>query len=182
MRRALDIDEQSYGAEHPEVAIRLNNLAMLLQATNRLAEAEPMMRRALTIDEQSYGAEHPKFANVLSNLAKLLWALDRSDEGEILARRAVEVFKCSLGSRHPSIAAPLSVLTRLLRANGELSDAVSAISDAVRVVYDFRRQSGHEHPLTSIIVQNFRDTLSETGILEDEIERRLVEVSKFDKP
>ncbi|HBL27213.1 MAG TPA: hypothetical protein DD490_10295, partial [Acidobacteria bacterium] len=34
-RRALAIDEKSFGAEHPNVAIRLNNLALLLQATNR---------------------------------------------------------------------------------------------------------------------------------------------------
>jgi len=34
MRRALAIDEQSYGAEHPSVAIDLNNLALLLQDTN----------------------------------------------------------------------------------------------------------------------------------------------------
>ena len=53
MRRALAIDEKSLGPEHPNVAIRLNNLAALLQATNRLAEAEPLMRRALAIDEQS---------------------------------------------------------------------------------------------------------------------------------
>ena len=51
MRRALAIDEKSYGPDHPNVAIRLNNLAELLQATNRLAEAEPLMRRALAIDE-----------------------------------------------------------------------------------------------------------------------------------
>ena len=31
----------------------LNNLAQLLQATNRLEEAEPLMRRALAIDEKS---------------------------------------------------------------------------------------------------------------------------------
>ena len=53
MRRALAIDEQSYGPDHPDVAIDLNNLAQLLQATNRLGEAEPLMRRALAIDEQS---------------------------------------------------------------------------------------------------------------------------------
>ena len=53
MRRALAIDEESYGPDHPNVAIRLNNLAHLLQATNRLAEAEPLMRRALAIDEKS---------------------------------------------------------------------------------------------------------------------------------
>jgi hypothetical protein len=57
---------------HPDVAIDLNNLAQLLQATNRLAEAEPLMRRALEIDERSYGSEHPKVAIRLNNLAQLL--------------------------------------------------------------------------------------------------------------
>ncbi|NBO66785.1 MAG: tetratricopeptide repeat protein, partial [Acidobacteria bacterium] len=45
MRRALAIDEASFGKDHPDVARDLNNLAGLLQATNRLAEAEPLMRR-----------------------------------------------------------------------------------------------------------------------------------------
>ncbi len=62
MRRALAIDEASYGPDHPDVAIHLNNLASLLQATNRLAEAEPMYRRALAIDEASYGPDHPNVA------------------------------------------------------------------------------------------------------------------------
>ena len=60
MRRALAIDEQSYGPEHPKVATDLNNLAQLLQATNRLEEAEPLMRRALAIDEQSYRPRAPQ--------------------------------------------------------------------------------------------------------------------------
>ena len=60
MRRALAIDEKSYGPEHPDVARDLNNLAQLLQATNRLGEAEPLMRRALAIDEKSFGPEHPE--------------------------------------------------------------------------------------------------------------------------
>ena len=63
MRRALAIDEKSFGPEHPDVATDLNNLAQLLQATNRLAEAEPLMRRALEIDEKSYGPEHPNVAS-----------------------------------------------------------------------------------------------------------------------
>ena len=69
MRRALAIDEKSYGPDHPNVATDLNNLAQLLQATNRLAEAEPLMRRALAIDEKSYGPEHPNVAIGLNNLA-----------------------------------------------------------------------------------------------------------------
>ena len=76
MRRALAIDEQAYGPDHPSVATRLNNLAGLLQATNRLAAAEPLYRRALAIDEQAYGPEHPASPR-LNNLARLLQATNR---------------------------------------------------------------------------------------------------------
>jgi hypothetical protein len=41
------------------VAANLNNLAHLLQATNRLSEAEPLYRRAVAINEQSLGPDHP---------------------------------------------------------------------------------------------------------------------------
>ena len=75
MRRAVAIDEQSYGAEHPRVAIDLNNLATLLQATNRLAEAEPLMRRAVDIFRQSFGEEHPNTQTVEQNLRLLLDAM-----------------------------------------------------------------------------------------------------------
>ena len=50
----------------------LNNLALLLQATNRLAEAEPLYRRALAIDEKSLGPDDPDVARDLNNLALLL--------------------------------------------------------------------------------------------------------------
>ena len=57
------------------MAIRLNNLAQLLQATNRLAEAEPMMRRALAIFEASLGPDHPWTVGARNNLAALEAAL-----------------------------------------------------------------------------------------------------------
>jgi len=72
MRRALDIDEASFGSQHPDVAIDLNNLALLLQATNRLFEAEPLMRRAAEIFERSLGPDHPNTKIVQGNLAVLL--------------------------------------------------------------------------------------------------------------
>ncbi len=52
-RRALTIDEAAYGATHPRVATRLNNLALLLQETNRLEEAEPLYRRMVSILQRS---------------------------------------------------------------------------------------------------------------------------------
>ena len=48
-RRALKINEESYGQDHPKVALNLSNLAQLLQSKNRPLEAEPLIRRAVAI-------------------------------------------------------------------------------------------------------------------------------------
>jgi len=83
MRRALQIDEESFGQNHPNVAIRLNNLAQLLKATNRLAEAEPLMRRHLEIFLQfthDTGHPHPHLRDAVNNYASLLQAMGNSDD------------------------------------------------------------------------------------------------------
>src|SRR5205085_2700699 len=43
----------------------INNLAELLQDTNRLDEAEPLYRRALALWEKSLGPDHPDVATTL---------------------------------------------------------------------------------------------------------------------
>ena len=99
MRRALAIDETSLGPDHPNVATSLNNLAQLLQDTNRLAEAEPLMRGALAIDEQTYGPDHPNVAIRLNNLAQLLKDTNRPAEAEPLMRRALGIDETDLRPR-----------------------------------------------------------------------------------
>ena len=101
MRRALDIDEHSFGKDHPAVARDLNNLAQLLEATNRHGEAEPLMRRALVISEQSLGPDHPSVSGALNELAQLLKATDRLAEAEPLMRRALDISEQSPGTRPP---------------------------------------------------------------------------------
>jgi Tetratricopeptide repeat len=101
MRRALAINEASYGPDHPEVAACLSNLAVLLHDTNRLAEAEPLMRRALAMTEVSYGADHPFVAIRLNNLAQLLKNANRLVEAEPLMRRAFSIDEASYGPSHP---------------------------------------------------------------------------------
>ncbi|MFN9630339.1 MAG: tetratricopeptide repeat protein, partial [Cyanobacteriota bacterium] len=69
--------EERLGPEHPGTATALNNLAQLLQATNRLAEAEPLMRRMVEIfiafSKQGY--QHPNLEAGLSNYITLLQAM-----------------------------------------------------------------------------------------------------------
>ncbi|MGZ6855232.1 MAG: tetratricopeptide repeat protein [Mycobacteriaceae bacterium] len=59
VERALAIDRQAYGPNHPTVATRLNNLAVVLPELGRPEEALPLAERALAIDEQAFGPDHP---------------------------------------------------------------------------------------------------------------------------
>ncbi|MCH8852647.1 MAG: tetratricopeptide repeat protein, partial [Planctomycetes bacterium] len=179
MRRALAIDEQSYGAEHPNVAIRLNNLAQLLQATNRLAEAEPLMRRALAIDEQSYGAEHPRVAT-LNNLAQLLQATNRLEEAEPLMRRALAIDEQSYGAEHPKVARDLNNLAQLLQATNRLAEAEPLMRRHVEIFHKFGEQTGHEHPHMQAAIANYHRLLKAMGLSDTEIARRVADVAAVD--
>jgi hypothetical protein len=95
------INVKSYGEDHAETARSFRTLAALLQATNRLGEAETLMERALATDEKSYGPNHPNVALDLNNLAQLLKATNRLAEAEPLMRRARSIFEASLGPGHP---------------------------------------------------------------------------------
>jgi hypothetical protein len=66
------IDETTHGTDHPEVAIRLNNLARVLEETGRYAEAESLLRRALAIHEKGFGSDDLNVGICVGNLASLL--------------------------------------------------------------------------------------------------------------
>jgi tetratricopeptide (TPR) repeat protein len=126
-RRALSIDEQSLGPDHPSVATDLNYLAALLQATNRLGQAEPLYRRALDIDELSYGPGHPNVAIRLNNLAVLLRDTHRPDEAEPLSHRAIDIFlqfTRSTGHEHPHLGAAIGNYSSLLEAMGRTPEQI----------------------------------------------------------
>jgi tetratricopeptide (TPR) repeat protein len=164
MRRALAIDEASYGSDHPNVASLLNNLAQLLQATNRLAEAEPLMRRALVIDEASYGSDHPDVARDLNNLALLLKATNRLSEAEPLMHRALTIDEASYGSDHPNVARDLNNLAALLQATNRLEEAEPLMHRALAID---EASYGSDHPMVAIRLNNLAQLLQATNRLEE---------------
>ncbi|MFM9960376.1 MAG: tetratricopeptide repeat protein, partial [Planctomycetaceae bacterium] len=177
MRCALAIDEQSYGAEDPHVAIQLSNLAQLLQATNRLAEAEPLIRRALTVVEQSLGVEHPYVANSLNNLAQLLQDTNRLAKAEPLMRRALAIDEQSYGAEHPDVARDLNNLALLLKATNRLAEAEPLMRQHMVIFHKFGLKTGHPHPHMQGALVNYRDLLQAMKLPEDEISQRVKEAT-----
>ena len=143
MRCALTLTEQHFGKEHPEVSSMMTNLAILLQETNRIAEAEPLIRSALTVDEHCFGHRHPKVAQDLNILGRLLHSTNRLDESESSFRDAIAIGEQALGISSPDVALYLNNLSMLLKDIGRLDEAEELIRRALNInehVY------GPDHP------------------------------------
>ena len=146
-RRSLAIKEKAFGPEHPDVALSLNNLALLYDAQGNYAEAELLYRRALTINEKTLGPEHPDVATNLNNLAWLYHNQGDYAEAEALYRlqgdlvdadtlyvQALSIFEGTLGPEHPIVATLLDRYVILLREAGRTEEAhsVEARAEAIR--------------------------------------------------
>ena len=141
MKRALKINENALGPDHPKVikghkdlaellqdssgpdqpnmATDINSLALFYLTTGRFEEAEPLFERVLKINENSFGADHPDVARSLGNLAQLYQDTNRLKEAEPLYERAVAIFTTSLGTEHPNTQAVADSLATLRAEMGE---------------------------------------------------------------
>lgn len=87
LKQVLEIDEQVFGLNHPNVAAHLNNLAGNYRAQGRLAEAEPLYKRTLDIWENLLGPEDPLVLFALKNYVDLLHEMGRDAEVESFSAR-----------------------------------------------------------------------------------------------
>ena len=68
---ALKVAEETFGSEHPNMALSLSNLAIFYHEQGKYVEADLLYKRALAISEKALGKDHPEVATVLENMAFL---------------------------------------------------------------------------------------------------------------
>jgi tetratricopeptide (TPR) repeat protein len=161
LRRALALDEEILGPNDPSVANHLNNLANLLQDTNRLTEAESMFRRAVAIDKR-HRALDPRSATRLTNLGVLLRIAGRPAEAEPLQRRAISILEKTLGPDHVDVAAPLNNLASLLQSTNRFREAEPLIRRSIGAYEKFERRTGRVHPKYALALTNLGLLLAST--------------------
>ena len=148
----LKLSRREYNERSPRTAIVLNNLASVLQATGRYAEAESLCRQALEIRRKVLGEGHPDYATGLNNLAGVLQATGQYAEAEPLYRQALEIDRKVLAEGHPDYAAGLSNLASVLEKTGQYAEAEPLYQQAVEIV---RASLGEEHPNTKRLAGNY---------------------------
>ena len=157
-------EAQRFVDSEKNTATVLNNLALLLKATNRREEAEPFLRQALAIDEKIFGAEHPEVAANLSNLAQLLRAMNRLAEAEDLIKKALAIDEKHYGAEHPKVASRLSNLASLFKATNRLAEAEPLMKRALAIDEKHYRP---EHPEVAASLNNLASLFKATNRLAE---------------
>ena len=130
-------------AQHPAIAITLNNLALLYESQGKHNEAEPLYQEALAIDRASLPPNHPDLAIILNNLANLYQSQGKYNEAEPLFQEALAIDRASLPPNHPSLATSLNSLAQLYRSQEKDNEAEPLIQEALAI---FRASLPPNHP------------------------------------
>jgi tetratricopeptide (TPR) repeat protein len=160
LRRALELTEQALGADHANLALLLNDLALAYRAAGRYSDAEPLYRRALNISEHAYGAEHPEVAQILNNLAGLYHYGGRYADAEPLYWRTLRIWEKTIGLENAYAGLLLNNMAELCRDTGRYADAEPLYRHALRIV---ERAFGQNHPRAATILGNLGLLYWKTG-------------------
>jgi tetratricopeptide (TPR) repeat protein len=155
-RNALSKEETASGAAHPRVAVRLNDLAQVVEPK----AAEPLVRRALAIETKAFGLSNPATGVTMSNLANVLLGLGKLTEAEARARQALKILESTLGENHPRVGTISSNLAAILREKPDLAGARRYYARALAIdesVY------GPDHPEVAVDLRNLAEVLDAMG-------------------
>lgn len=150
-KQALQTQEKTLGAEHPNIAQSLNRLALIYRAQGRYHKAEPLYKQALAIREKALGTEHPNLAVSLNNLGLLYEKQGKYTEAEALYQRALAILEKALGIEHPYVANGLNNLGLLYFTQGKYTEAEPLYQQALAIR---EKTLGSEHPDVATSLNN----------------------------
>ncbi len=157
--KALMINKERYGNEHPKVASILTNFGWLWQTSGDVQKAIRYHEEALRINMTVYGAEHPDVATCLHGLG-YAW----STLGD--AKKAVGYFEEALkihrmyGDEHPKLADCLYNLGAAWQFLEDAKKAVGYFEEALKI---YKKVHGDDHPKVAMCLKNLGSTWKASG-------------------
>ena len=99
--KALESDLKTFGKDHPNVAIRWNNLGGAWHSKGEYDKAIELFEKALNSDLKTFGENHPSVARDWNNIG-LSWD-SKGEYGKAIGffEKALAVCRKKLGDDHP---------------------------------------------------------------------------------
>lgn len=131
--RILEMDRQTFGANHPNVAEDLINLGSTQYEWGHYAEAEKYDRDALEIAQAWWGKDHPETSSFLTILGRALVAQGKLDEASDLLQEALSIQERVYGKVHTRVASTVNELGKIAQQKGKLDEAEADFTRAANI-------------------------------------------------
>ncbi|MEM1169579.1 MAG: tetratricopeptide repeat protein [Cyanobacteria bacterium P01_H01_bin.35] len=158
------IDKIALPENHLNLAIDLNNLALLYKSQGKYNDAELLYRQAIEINKITLPENHPELAQVLNNLGVLLNVQGRYEEAESLLAEALRMRKHLFGELHLNTAETLNNFGALYYEQGRYNKAKTFDLQ----VLEIRKQLlGETHPSIAQSLNNLANLCVKQGYYEE---------------
>jgi len=156
--RALAINRQIHGENHPSVAENLRNLAQVHQLRGNYKEAIGYAQQAYNVDVAWYGNDNPTTASAMTTLAGLLNQEERYSESEALLLHALAIQKKTYGDRSDHVAYVLNALGALELYRRNFQKAIDYDSQSVEA---YRSAVGDGDYRVAVVMGNLASVYGE---------------------
>lgn len=163
-QRAISIQEQALGPEHPALADPLTGLAMLYARLGRYADAEPLYQRALPLLEHAAEPERPGRANACPGAAMLYSEQSWSRQADALFHRTFSTRGQVLVPDRLALTSSLTTLAGLYSQQGRYRQAEQLLQ---RVWHLLQHALGPTHPEVGSAISNLALTIGKQGRYEE---------------
>ena len=158
----VEVCEREFGADRPETALALINLARVELMQGDVALMEPLLRRAIAIQEATLDPGHPDAAVGYAVMGGYHSGRGDLATAEPYFQRALDIREAGLGSDHPLT---LDTIDQLAKAQVELGRLEQAEVLFRRVLAARERLFGPEHSDTAFALTALGEVLAKKGDL-----------------
>jgi len=164
LRRAIEMNERSWGPDHVAADTYYNNLGGLLKVTGRFDEAKATLRKAIELSERRWGKKSTNHAGHVLILAELLIAMNELKEAEALIRTALTSYEDHYGPDHVQTHHSLGMLATLLFKTNRMPEAEELMRRELEIL---ERDLDRDHPDVATCLSNLAGVLQVTNRLEE---------------
>ncbi len=130
LQEVIKSEEERLGAEHPDLATSLSNLATVESEMGQWTAARELLLRAIAIEEKT-DAGHPNLGVRYSNLATVEQAIGHLAQAREWLQKALNLFETVLEPDHPHLAVICSNLAMTERDLGNFESAHKLLERAI---------------------------------------------------
>ncbi|MDX2255189.1 MAG: tetratricopeptide repeat protein [Pseudanabaenaceae cyanobacterium bins.39] len=142
-QQILVLSRQLYGAEHPQIANCLLDLAAIYHGQNLFDRTETYFLQAIAMRQKTLGASHPDVAIAMQELAAIYHVQAMEDRAESMLLQVLQIKQQHLGTEHPEIGASLVDLAEIYAAQKRYQEIKDLYERAIKI---YRKSLPPNHP------------------------------------